>query len=443
VVPDDQGCVCWPVCDARGDTQADSDMIRTRFGYTLLLGALLPRALLQLLWRSRVLPAYREHVPERFGFYGAAASTGPLVWVHAVSVGETRAAEPLIRALQRSLPGHRILLTHMTPTGRQTGASLFGDEVLCCYLPYDFPGAVARFIGHFRPRLGILMETEIWPNLIYECHRRGMPLYLVNARLSEKSGARYRRAPELTRDSLRRLTTIAAQSHDDARRFAGLGAQKVTVTGNMKFDVQLPAAQLTQGESWRLQLAGRQVVLAASTRDGEEALLLDILPECKAANALLLIVPRHPQRFDAIAQLLTRRGIRYQRRSTHWPRVNADTEVVLGDSMGEMFAYCACCDLAFIGGSLLPFGGQNLIEPLAVGRPVLIGPHTYNFAEITEQAVAAGAAIRVADARELARELSRLLADRGAAAVMAGRAREFAAEHQGSTQRVLDVLGVG
>jgi len=410
-----------------------------RFIYTLLVYALLPRALWHLLWRARRQPAYLEHIPERFGYYRQPAEQ-PLIWVHAVSVGETRAAEPLIRALQREYPQHRILLTHMTPTGREAGEALYGDTVLRCYLPYDYPGAVAHFLDHFRPRVGVLMETEVWSNLIHACRERRIPLYLVNARLSEKSFEKYRRFAELTRASLGELTAVAAQTADDAQRLAALGAENAVIAGNLKFDIELPVAQLKLGEAWRRRYGeSRPVLLAASTRDGEEDLLLSRLGALEAPFALLVIVPRHPQRFDAVAALIERHGIRYQRRSREEP-VAPDTRVVLGDSMGEMFAYYAACDVAFIGGSLLPFGGQNLIEACAAGKPVLFGPHTYNFAEAAEGAIAAGAALRVADADELMRKAQQLLTDAGAAARMGEAGRAFGKAHQGATRRVMELI---
>ncbi len=414
-------------------------MINTRFGYTLLLYALLPSVLWHLLWRARRQPAYLSNIPERFGFYKQ-RWTCPLIWVHAVSVGESRAAAPLVRALQEKYPEHRILLTHMTPTGSEAGEALFGDSVVRCYLPYDYPGAVARFLEHFKPQVGILMETEIWPNLIHGCRRRNIPLYLVNARLSEKSLARYRRFAELARTSLRELAAIAAQTRDDAGRLAALGAENVVVSGNLKFDIEPPADQLELGKIWRENYgADRPVLLAASTRDGEEELLLNALRRTDVRSLLTVIVPRHPQRFDEVAALLGRRGIRFQRRSSN-AAIIPETQVVLGDSMGEMFAYYAACDIAFVGGSLLPFGGQNLIEACAAATPVLVGPHTYNFAEATELAIASGAAIRVTDADELVREAQRLLSDRNAVARMAEAARDFSRAHQGATARTLELL---
>jgi 3-deoxy-D-manno-octulosonic-acid transferase len=410
-----------------------------RIAYTLLLYALLPGALWHLVWRARRQPGYLRHVPERFGHYRQAPPAEPVIWVHAVSVGETHAAEPLIRALRERHPDHRIVLTHMTPTGRETGAMLFKDQVLSCYLPYDFPGAIARFLDRFRPRAGILMETEIWPNLIHACHARGVPLYLVNARLSEKSWSRYRRFERLARASLGLLAGIAAQGEDDARRLRDLGAHAVSVDGNLKFDSAVPAAQRELGLKWRAACGARPVLLAASTRDGEEALLLDAMQRCAPPDLLVMIVPRHPQRFDEVAALIERRGYRCRRRTAGFTD-DPGVQVVLGDSMGEMFAYYAACDVAFIGGSLLPYGAHNLIEACALGKPVLVGPSTYNFADAVESAVAAGAALQIADADQLMREAGRLLLDRDARRRMGDAARAFCTAHQGATQRVLDML---
>ena len=366
-----------------GDCRSrEARMIKSRFGYTLLLCALLPQALLHLLWRARRQPAYLKHVAERFGRFAVTVEQ-PLIWVHAVSVGETRAAEPLIGALQSKYPQHRILLTHMTPTGRETGEALFGGRVQRCYLPYDFPFAVARFLDHFKPVCGILLETEIWPNLIHACRVRNIPLYLVNARLSEKSFRRYRRFAALAAASLRELSGIAAQSQRDAEHLQALGATAVQTTGNLKFDIAPDPELVARGGAWREAYGKtRPVLLAASTREGEEALLLQALREIDIPQLLVVIVPRHPQRFDEVETLLGRVRIPYQRRSAGQP-IAAATRIVLGDSMGEMLAYYAACDVAIIGGSLLPFGAQNLIEACAVGRPVIIGPHTYNFAEAT------------------------------------------------------------
>jgi len=410
-----------------------------RLLYTIFLYLILPFLPLRLLWRARRQRGYLEHVGERFGAYRAKVR-GPLIWVHAVSVGETRAAQPVIRMLRERYPDHDILLTHMTPTGRETGQQLFQDNVLRCYLPYDLPWAVTRFIDHFRPSAGLIMETEIWPNLIQACAAHRVPCYLVNARLSDKSFRGYNRLGSLARQTLRALAAISAQSADDAQRLTALGASQVHITGNVKFDIEPPEPMLELGRSWRSAFGEtRPILLVASTRDGEEALVLARLREINVSGLLTVIVPRHPQRFDEVARLIDSHGFRLQRRSQH-ATIAHETEVYLGDSMGEMFAYYASCDLAFIGGSLLPYGAQNLIEACAVGKPVLIGPSSYNFAEAAEGAVAAGAAVRVSDAAALAREAQRLLNDRDARERMARAALDFCELHRGATARVVDLI---
>lgn len=411
-----------------------------RWIYTLLLALLLPFALLKLVWRSLRQPEYLQHVPERFGFYRLPRPAEPVIWLHAVSVGETRATAPLVALLRQRYPGYRILMTHTTPTGREAGEQLYGDEVLRCYLPYDLPGAMARFLEHFRPRLGLLMETELWFNLIAACERRDLPLLLVNARLSERSAHGYARLGGLVGQGLRGLRHVAAQTEADAERLSTLGAQHVSVTGNLKFDVTPPLdAQEKGSELRRLLGAHRPVFLAASTRDGEEPLVLDAIAEARVPHLLTVIVPRHPQRFNEVAALLEKRGLPYVRRSTLTAPIAPEVQVVLGDSMGEMFAYYAACDLAFIGGSLLPLGGQNLIEACAMGRPVLIGPHTWNFEAVANSALEAGAALRVEDAAALGQRI-RELQDAQALEVMAARATKFSGSHSGASQRVMAII---
>ena len=408
-----------------------------RILYSLLILLALPFIGVRLWWRARRQPAYRKHVGERFGYYRE-HETKPLIWLHAVSVGETRAAEPLVRALLEKYPGHHILLTHMTPTGRETSESLFADSVLRCYLPYDYPGAVARFLNHYKPCVGILMETEIWPNLVHACRARATPIYLANARLSEKSFAGYRRVGSLTLHTLRSFNAIAAQSVADAQRFKALGAVNVAITGNLKFDVAPSPVQRMLGEHLRECFGARRVLLAASTREGEELLLINN-KLYDIPGALLVIVPRHPQRFDDVAALLDHHHISYQRRSAN-EAVGNETRVLLGDTMGEMIAYYAACDIAFIGGSLLPLGGQNLIEACAMGKPVLIGPHTHNFAEATEQAITAGAAVRVMDAADLQRKAVALLDSPKVTERMSAAALAFSNQHRGATARLLELI---
>jgi 3-deoxy-D-manno-octulosonic-acid transferase len=408
------------------------------FAYTALLVLLLPYVLLHLLWRGRRQPAYLRHWGERFGFYSRPPQE-PIIWLHTVSVGETRAAVPLVKALQARFPDHRILFTHMTPTGRETGEQLFGEQVTRCYLPYDYPFAVRRFLDHFRPRFGLLLETEIWPNLIEACHRRSIPLALVNARLSEKSARRYAKFGTLSRISLQKLALVAAQTDDDARRLTELGADKVEIMGNLKFDMTPPDSAVSDGMALRETFgAGRRVLLAASTREGEEAWLLDALDRLEM-NDLLLIVPRHPQRFDEVATLLGQRGISYRRRS-QGENLSPDVRVLLGDSMGELFTYYAACDVAIIGGSLLPFGGQNLIEACAMAKPVVLGPHTYNFAEAASHALAAGAAVQVKDRDELATTSLALLSDPFRRQAMGDAGLRFSQQHRGATNRLMTLL---
>jgi 3-deoxy-D-manno-octulosonic-acid transferase len=405
----------------------------------LILYLLLPWALLHLVWRARKQPAYLEHVGERFGVFPNNLPAR-VIWIHAVSVGETRAAEPLIKALQARHPGHRILLSHGTPTGRQTGVDLFGDGVDRCYLPYDFTWAARRFLCRFRPVVGVFVETEIWPNLIRACGHLAVPVYLVNARMSEKSARGYRRIGRLTRDALSKLSGIGAQTDRDAQRLSDLGAMDVSVTGNVKFDRLAPDEMLALGASLRNWFGPqRPVFLAASTRDGEETLILDALANWKIPQLLTVIVPRHPQRFEDVAALAQQRGHKVQRRSENRP-IEADTRIVIGDSMGEMFAYYAACDVAFVGGSLLPLGGQNLLEACAVGRPVLVGPHTFNFEDATRGAIEAGAAIQVSDADELRSAIEQLLSDSNRRRAMSEAGKRFTDAHRGATEKTLKLL---
>ena len=405
--------------------------------YTFIGCAASPLLPLRLWWRGRREPMYRNAIGERFGRYRSTAPPGPLLWVHSVSVGETRAVFPLVQRMKSTYPDATILLTHMTASGREAGRELFGDGVVQAWLPYDLPFAVNRFLSHFRPTAGFLVETELWPNLIALAHRRRVPVFLVNARMSARSAERYARFASLTRPMLRRLRGVAAQSPADASRLAELGATAPIVTGNLKYDVSIPDNALTLGGELRLRFgASRPIWMAASTREGEEALILDaIAREPMPGGSLLVIVPRHPNRFTAVAELLQSRGVPFVRRSENAP-VPVDINVVLGDSMGEMSAYYAATDVAFVGGSLLPLGGQNLIEPIALGIPVLIGPHTFNFAEATAGAIAAGAARRVTDADDLARAARDLLSDPSRRHAMGSAAQAFHAAHQGAVQRL-------
>ena len=414
-----------------------------RFFYCLLLFLALPFVPLKLLWRGIKQPAYRQHWGERFGFYNIKI-TKPIIWLHCVSVGETRAAEPLVKALQTQYPQHQILLTHGTPTGRDASEALFGDNIQSVYLPYDLPFAVNHFLMHFQPKIGLIMETELWFNLIAACKQKQIPLLLLNARLSEKSFNGYAKLGQLVRDGLQNLTAIAAQTTDDAARLQNLGAQNISVAGNLKFDVKPPADDVDKGVQLRALLGeNRTIFLAASTREGEEALILEAI---KSLDIVTVIVPRHPQRFDEVEALIKNAGWFYMRRSNlHEPinkhaSINKNVQIILGDSMGEMFTYYAACDFSFIGGSLLPFGGQNLIEAAVIGLPILIGPHTFNFAEASRDALAAGAAFLVKDAASLKERILELSNNKALRQLMAKSALDFSSASAGATARLMKLI---
>jgi len=416
--------------------------LRLLFDWTLYRLALLlaaPLIPLRLLWRGRRERGYLQHWNERLA-RGPAPVAGAL-WIHAVSVGEMRAAQPLVAALRAAHPDAPVLLTCMTPTGRTTAEALYGSFAHIVYLPYDYAWLVRRFLRRVQPRAGILMETELWPNLIDAAARQRIPMVLANARLSARSARGYARLPALTRACLARIAAVAAQSEADAARLLELGAASAHVTGNLKFDIAPPPALLERGAAWKAQWGQRPVLLAASTREGEEAPLLRAFAEAAPAEVLLVLVPRHPQRFDAVAGLIETAGLACQRRSAlDGVQLHAGTRVLLGDSLGELFAYYAACDVAFVGGSLLPLGGQNLIEAASVGRPVLVGPHTFNFEEATQRAIEAGAALRVNEAGDLLENALQLLNDDAARARMGTAGLAFAARHRGAAARVAELV---
>jgi 3-deoxy-D-manno-octulosonic-acid transferase len=415
--------------------------VLARAAYSLLLRLGLPLYLARLWWRGRREPLYRAFWGQRLGF-GGDGRRGR-VWVHAVSLGETRAAATLIAALREQQPGLRLLLTHGTATGREAGAALLREGDAQAWLPYDTPGAVRRFLARHQPALGVLMETEIWPNLLHQAARSGLPMVLANARLSERSARRGRRFAALQRPALACLRGVLAQTDHDARRLRAAGAPPPQVMGNLKYDMTPSPALLAQGRQWREQLA-RPVVLAAVTREGEEAALLQAWKEQPAPRPLLVLVPRHPQRFDAVAALVQDAGFSLARRS-RWaeqpPPEAAAAEVWLGDSLGEMPLYYALADAALLGGSFAPLGGQNLIEAAACGCPLVMGPHTFNFAEAAELSLAAGAALREPDLAHAVPRAVALALDPQRAA-WAQRATDFAARHRGAARRMAQALAV-
>jgi 3-deoxy-D-manno-octulosonic-acid transferase len=412
--------------------------LAARLAYAWLLRLLTPFYLLRLWRRGAQEPLYRLALRERLGLYRSAAEPGRL-WIHAVSLGETRAASALIDALRALEPSTRLLLTHSTATGRESGRALLREGDAQAWLPYDTPGAVRRFLAQFRPAVGVLMETEVWPNLLHAAQAQRLTMVLANARLSPRSFARGERLDALLRPAARSVALVLAQTADDAQRITASGAPQVEVSGNLKFDMAPEPALLAQGRAWHAAL-GRDVVLAASTREGEEAMLLSAWArQPAAARPLLLVVPRHPQRFDEVASLVRAAGLSLARRSAWAERPPADAaraEVWLGDSMREMALYYAIAQVALLGGSFEPLGGQNLIEAAACACPVVMGPHTFNFAEAAELALAAGAALRVADMAEGVATALRLLADAPRCTQAAAAAQGFAAMHQGAARRM-------
>ena len=414
--------------------------------YSLLVWLAIPLLRRKLRRRALAEPGYGVAVPERFGHYSQPPGQG-FVWVHAVSLGETRAAAILLAALRREMPGLRLLLTHGTATGRAEGQALLQPGDVQVWQPWDSAGAVRRFVRHFQPRIGILMETEIWPNLLAACQAAGVPVVLANARLSAKSLRQAQRLSALSRPAYGALAAVWAQTAADAQRLVEAGARAPVVLGNLKFDATPNAEQLAAGRAWRR--AGRPVVLLASAREGEEQLLLQYLqsfrppalipsageaPKLGVYDVQWLIVPRHPQRFDTVAALVVEQGFGLSRRS-RWADAPEPADVWLGDSLGEMARYYGLADVALLGGSFAALGGQNLIEAAACGCPVLMGPSTFNFAEAAELAEASGAACRVADMpAAVAQALAWLNApDTLARAAAAG--PQFASAHQGAAQK--------
>jgi len=404
--------------------------------YTLLLYLLVPLVLLRLAWRGLRAPDYWRRWPERFAFIEPPLGER-VIWIHAVSVGEVQAAEPLVRALLEKYPAHSLLVTTVTPTGSARVTALFGDEVAHVYAPYDLPGVVKRFFQRVRPQLAIVMETELWPNLFHTCRDRQVPLLLVNARLSAKSMAGYLR-------TLGNITEIAAQGDSDAQRFERLGAppDRITVSGNLKFEQRIPPSLLERAEVLRRDWGtGRPVWVAASTHEGEDELLLEVFSQLgeRYPDCLLVLVPRHPERFETVAELCRQRGLNILLRSEMRP-CDADTRVFVGDTMGELMLFLAAADVAFVGGSLVPHGGHNLLEPAALGIPVVTGPHVFNFTEICELLLQAGACEKVDSVAALAATLGRWLGDANERHRVGEQGRAVVEKNRGALQTVLAMV---
>lgn len=413
-----------------------------RILYSFCFYLLLPLIVARLWWKGRRSPGYRARLAERFGLFAPPAPGG--IWVHAVSLGETIAALPLIQALKARYPGETITVTTTTPTGSERVRAALGDSVFHVYAPYDLPDSLARFLERVHPRMLIIMETELWPNTLRACRVRGLPVVLANARLSARSAQGYARFPSLTRSMLGDLSAVAAQHADDAGRFVALGlpAERATVTGSIKFDLNVPAALVEQARALRESLGvARPVWIAASTHRGEDELVLQAFAAVRLRfpETLLLLVPRHPERFGEVAALVERSGLKCVRRSEGRPCA-PDTAVFLGDSMGELLLFYAAADLAFVGGSLVPIGGHNVLEPAALRVPALTGPHYFNFAEITRSLLTAGGVREVAGAEALGEAVCDWLAEPAARARAGAAAYAVIEANRGALARLLELV---
>lgn len=413
--------------------------------YSLVLYLCAPLALCYLLLRGTGNRAYLERIPERFGCIPEPRSAQPVIWVHAVSVGEVQASGVLVKRLLGAYPDCRVLLTTVTPTGAARVRSLFAGAVEHRYLPYDLPHAVRLFLRRINPRLLVILETEIWPNLLYYCKRRGVPAILVNARLSAASHRGYLRLRRFSAPAVRQLSHIAAQSAADAGRFLALGADpaSVSVAGNLKFDIEAPHDLAGQAQSLRRSLAaGRPVWIAASTHAGEEEQVLDAFDRVRRslADCLLIIAPRHPERFDKVCQLCTGRGLDVTRRSAAAGAGFQSADVYLLDSLGELPLFYACADAAFVGGSLAPVGGHNVLEPAALGVPLISGEHTANFTEVIELFKAEDAIMIVTDAAQLAAAVIRLLQHEHLRRTCGERGQRLVRQHQGAIDSIMALL---
>lgn len=416
-----------------------------RIFYTLLFYLVTPLVLLRLLIRSRKAPAYRRRWKERFGFVPA-LKADKVIWVHSVSVGETLAAVPLIKQLQQRYPKAQLVVTTMTPTGSERVKASFGDSVYHAYAPYDLPDVVARFLRRVKPNLLVIMETELWPNLIAGCARRNIPVVVANARLSGKSAQGYQRVAGLTTSLLSNVSKIAAQHQEDGNRFVELGLppEKLSVTGNIKFDLELGSELIEKAESLKTQWRGgseRPVWLVASTHSGEDEQILTAFRQVltRHPSLLLVLVPRHPERFNDVAQLCGERGFTLVRRS-EGAAPQASDQILLGDTMGELLAFCGASDIVFMGGSLVPVGGHNLIEPAAWSAPVLSGPHLFNFAEASRLLLAADGMQICENSEQLAEKLEALLSNPARCEQMGLAAKEVAEQNRGALSRLLTVI---
>ena len=414
--------------------------------YRFLVPVLLPAAALYLLWRARKQPSYLKNWGERFAWsdFPSPRQGHPVIWVHAVSVGETNATRPLIRAILDQWPDCDILLTHMTPTGREAGQKIVQmapDRIRQCFLPYDAVFAVRKFLKQTRPSMGLLMETEVWPTVLEEAHSLGIPMALVNGRLSEKSYNQAMRVPDLMKKAMGRFKAVCAQAESDAKRFRAMGTVEPVITGSLKFDIKAPDEALSLAHRWKSRMK-TPVVMFASTRDGEEALIIEALKTRADFGVTYLLVPRHPQRFGEVEEMLKNSGLKYQKRSElkDATDIREDTQVILGDSMGEMFFYCALSDITLMGGSFKPFGCQNVIEPASVGVPVIVGPSTFNFSMVVQRGVVGGAIYQVETVAQGIELAHSWLDNTDKLRELKEKARAFSDAYVGATERTMKVL---
>lgn len=414
--------------------------------YSLLFYLLTPFILLRLIWRGRKAPDYRKRWAERFGFVPAVDPGQQVIWVHSVSVGETLAAVPMIKQLQLRYPEALLAVTTMTPTGSARVRAVFGESVYHVYAPYDLPDVLSRFLRRVQPSILVIMETELWPNLVHCCRDRDIPIVVANARLSEKSAKGYGKFSKLTGPMLRRINCVAAQHEDDGARFLGLGLSKkqLVITGNIKFDLHLDDDLKSRAAALRAQWqseTNRPVLLVASTHRGEDEIILDSLEQVRRScpELLLVLVPRHPERFDEVAQLCAGRNLKVVRRSGGNPP-SLDDQVVLGDTMGELLLFFGACDIAFVGGSLVPVGGHNLIEPAAWQLPILSGPHLFNFSEASRLLLAEKGMVVCENAEDIAGKVLELIENPAVASQLAASAKAVADNNRGALNRLLGVI---
>jgi len=411
-----------------------------RYLYTLLFYLIVPFILLRLLWRSRKSADYRKRWSERFGF--APKKLEKSIWVHAVSLGETIAATPLIKTLRATYPDYPIVVTNMTLTGSARAKLAFGDSVIHSYVPYDLPDAVSRFIDRIQPKIFIAIETELWPNLFSACKQKNIPIVLANARLSEKSARGYQSVAPLTKKMLSEISLLASQGTADAERFIKLGMpkEKIIITGNIKFDLELPKDLEEKSKTLREELGKeKHIWIAGSTHPGEEEIILAAHAEIrkKFPTALLILVPRHPERFDDVEKLCKEKNFSVVRRS-RGEKCDDATAIYLSDTMGEMMLMYSVCDVAFVGGSFVSVGGHNMLEPAAVSKPVLTGPHLFNFAEISELLFSAGGMFKVTSANELAEKINTFFENKNMREEIGNRAYHVVKENSGALRKQLE-----